>query len=321
MPTTASTNHAQVGARGEHGKLAPKITDAQVVEIRQRRANGETRTALAEAYNLSLAYLGHLVLGNVRKDAGGPITKPWSVNARKRFFVVGDKKLSETEAAAALGLTRTALAARLSRGWSVNDALSKVLCNQIPAIVLCPGPSIAYVPLVGEKGFACINSENAERVGERSWRRGWNGNKHYVFARYLQGDQVISVTLKQFVSGIDSEMIQPVNGNQFDCRRQNLRALPAAEKAWKAKLRKNNTTGYLGVYRTTKRNQIKASLSTLGQNARLGSFETLEDAARAVDKEILRSRGDRGRLNLPSAPLTHTISSDPGPACYNRRSS
>lgn len=60
-------------ARGESSPSA-KLTTAQVVEIRSRRAMGARQKDLALQYGISAAYVSEIVNGLVWQDAGGPIT-------------------------------------------------------------------------------------------------------------------------------------------------------------------------------------------------------------------------------------------------------
>ena len=52
-----------------------KMTDEQVVEIRERHAAGETQKALADEFGLAQPVLGYLVRGITYSDVGGPLLK------------------------------------------------------------------------------------------------------------------------------------------------------------------------------------------------------------------------------------------------------
>lgn len=59
-------------ARGEHHH-ATKLTDAQVVEIRNRFAQGTLRVRLAKEYGISQGHVGGIISGKYRKRLPGPI--------------------------------------------------------------------------------------------------------------------------------------------------------------------------------------------------------------------------------------------------------
>ncbi len=51
------------------------LTDAQVVRLRKRAANGESYTAIAEDIGVHSSFVGFLARGKYRLDAGGPIQR------------------------------------------------------------------------------------------------------------------------------------------------------------------------------------------------------------------------------------------------------
>ena len=58
---------------GENSPNA-RLTDQQVREMRERRANGALQNELAEIYGVSRGYVSEVVNGLMRLSAGGPIT-------------------------------------------------------------------------------------------------------------------------------------------------------------------------------------------------------------------------------------------------------
>ena len=57
---------------GEHNGRS-KLTQAQVITIRERHAAGETRKALALEYGLAVSSVGRIVTGQKWPHVGGPI--------------------------------------------------------------------------------------------------------------------------------------------------------------------------------------------------------------------------------------------------------
>jgi len=72
------------------GRRAGALTDAQVREIRER-AGEETLSALAREYGVTSGYVGVLVYGHARRDAGGPIKS-------ERELVLTDEQVREIRA-------------------------------------------------------------------------------------------------------------------------------------------------------------------------------------------------------------------------------
>lgn len=74
----AKANAADMVAKGRHGNYPGKtarITDAQVVELREQAAAGVTYEALAAQYSISPRYAAMLANGYYRRNAGGPFSR------------------------------------------------------------------------------------------------------------------------------------------------------------------------------------------------------------------------------------------------------
>ena len=71
-------------AGGPLTQPSPKITQAAVVELRTRRANGERIAALAAEYGISQTYTQKICFGYLQVNAGGPLTKPSTMWRKNR---------------------------------------------------------------------------------------------------------------------------------------------------------------------------------------------------------------------------------------------
>lgn len=87
-----------------------KLTTADVAEIRQRYADGETQTSIAREYGMSPATIGSVVAGQTWRHADGPVTPPQGhsgethPNAKLTWAAVADirSRSAAGETAAAL---------------------------------------------------------------------------------------------------------------------------------------------------------------------------------------------------------------------------
>lgn len=68
-----------------------------------------------------------------------------------------------------------------------------------------------------------------------------------------------------------------INGDQLDNRLSNLREVDAAQNQWNSKLRKDNKSGYKGVYQR-KSGTFMSYIKVRGKNRILGTFRTAEEA-------------------------------------------
>lgn len=87
---TAKDNTQDMIRKGRAGRAAPrgervasaKLTDAQVIEIRERFAGGELRNALAAEFGLDPGSVGNILAGRTWRHVGGPIREPGQIGRR-----------------------------------------------------------------------------------------------------------------------------------------------------------------------------------------------------------------------------------------------
>lgn len=95
---------------------------------------------------------------------------------------------------------------------------------------------------------------------------------------------------------LPDKSLDHINGRRGDNRWANLRLADIYQQAHNVGLRKSNSTGRKGVYRNG--GWYVASIRCGGSDViRLGSFETLDEAAHAYNKAAIRLHGDFARLN------------------------
>ena len=75
-------------------------------------------------------------------------------------------------------------------------------------------------------------------------------------------------------------VVDHINRNKLDNRRENLRLVTRSENSYNSGMRKNNTSGYKGVDYHNNRNQYRARFGT----KHLGWFNTKEEAIAAREK-------------------------------------
>jgi hypothetical protein len=84
------------------------------------------------------------------------------------------------------------------------------------------------------------------------------------------------------------------NGNGLDNSFGNLREATHAQNMQNSRLRKDNTTGYRGVCRRGEK--FQARIRTNGRSKCLGTFATVEEAARVREEAVKQVYGEYGRL-------------------------
>jgi len=111
-------------------------------------------------------------------------------------------------------------------------------------------------------------------------------------------------SIHRAVMGYPKNMfVDHINGNPLDNRKENLRVCTPSENIQNCKPRRNSRSGYKGVWLSKDGLKIKAYIAVPGtsgkETIRLGSFKTLEEAARAYDAKARELFGEFARLNFP----------------------
>ncbi len=95
----------------------------------------------------------------------------------------------------------------------------------------------------------------------------------------------------------DGKIADHINRNRLDCRRANLRVTDKAGNARNSGRKKNNTSGYKGVY-PHPGSRLRPWVAQVGRTY-LGCFETAELAAQAYDVKAKELYGEFASLNFP----------------------
>ncbi|WP_422103644.1 HNH endonuclease [Vreelandella sp.] len=82
----------------------------------------------------------------------------------------------------------------------------------------------------------------------------------------------------------EGQVVDHVNGNTLDNRRNNLRICTEQQNRWNRKVHRNNSTGIRGVYCEHLKGggvRWRAQIRKCGKTYRLGSFRSSEEARQA----------------------------------------
>jgi hypothetical protein len=149
------------------------------------------------------------------------------------------------------------------------------------------------VPL--SKGlFALVDDEDYELVIQykwhesgryaMSWKYGPNGyQKHFSMHRLILG-------VRQGV------IIDHINGNEFDNRKENLRICTTAQNAMNKKRSSSNTSGYKGVSFDKKRNKYCSAIKYSGKTINLGRYKTAIEAHEVYKQAAIKYFGEFARF-------------------------
>ena len=270
-----------------------RFTTELIVELRTRRAAGESLKDLAKAFKTIPEYVSFIATGKIHAEAGGPITRAIHVPASERLLEFEGETLLEREWAQRVGLAPYLLRKRLSWGWPAGAALGVPVKTPPSVILTPPGPSIAYVTLTGGY-FACIDVDVIPLVKDRPWytAKPPKSTNPYPATHSNVDGKMEAFSLSSVVLGGKPVTTYAVNGNNLDCRRANLRDVSKAQSSWRNSKRTDNKTGVTGVYWVKDKQRYVAKLVTNGVLKHIGSFKTVEDAAAAINDAAPRLRGE-----------------------------
>lgn len=85
--------------------------------------------------------------------------------------------------------------------------------------------------------------------------------------------------------------IDHINNNPSDNRLANLRLATSSQNKVNTRLQSNNTSGVKGVYWNTSHRRGQARISVNGTRLNLGSFDNIEDAAKAYQRAAIENFG------------------------------
>lgn len=159
---------------------------------------------------------------------------------------------------------------------------------------------VAYVTLT--QGFeATIDAADALAIGQYNWSISGTDPQYANTNAVINGKRR-SVGMHRFVVGIDSPMVDHINGDGLDNRRANLRPCAGASQNAANKRRNGtNTSGFKGVRKRPFGTPWEASIGVDGVAHYLGRFPTPEAAARAYDRAAKMYFGEFARPNFPEA--------------------
>ena len=117
-----------------------------------------------------------------------------------------------------------------------------------------------------------IDKEDIENLKDIRWYKGSNG---YITGHIAERK---NITLHKFITKTGSrELIDHINGDKLDNRKENLRNATHQENNWNKGCPKNNKSGHRGI-RILKSERFSAYISVDKKQITLGTYDTFEEA-------------------------------------------
>lgn len=169
------------------------------------------------------------------------------------------------------------------------------------------------IPLTRGK-VAIVDDEDYERLNVHKWCVMRGGAAWYACrGTYTPGRGSHTLLMHRVIlSAPRGVQVDHKNSDGLNNTRGNLRLATISQNGLNARIRKDNTTGYKGIWQSGLR--WAARIRCQGKRMHLGVFSSPEAAARAYDKKALELFGEFARLNFPEGQATEKISGDQSPA-------
>ena len=148
---------------------------------------------------------------------------------------------------------------------------------------------------------AIVDDADYAMVSQWKWRalvRKAPGNTRIYAARKGPNSQGCLLLHREIVRPEPGLVVDHINGNCLDNRRENLRACTHAQNLANAPKRIGNTSGFKGVHRHH-HDKWTAKISANGCVRYLGVFADKHEAARAYDVAAAELHGEFAQLNFP----------------------
>ena len=159
--------------------------------------------------------------------------------------------------------------------------------------------SYRYVPLT--RGYtAIVDAEDYERVIQWSWQPQFSRSTLTIYARgRVNGKHML---MHQYIMECSHARFDHKDHDGLNNRKDNLRPCTDAQNIQHGRVRKCNSSGFIGVH-FFKKNQRWIAYVGKGYHVNyIGSFSTAEEAARARDAKALELHGEFAVLNFPHCP-------------------
>ena len=174
--------------------------------------------------------------------------------------------------------------------WS-NRAYTRLTGSNQPWLRWKPfsiGVAMKEIPL-GNGLASMVSDEDYDRVVSDRWSFG----KPYVKRTFRSDGKFHTLYLHRVIlNAPKGMMVDHVNGDKLDNRRENLRLCTSKQNAYNKGLTTSNRSGFKGIHWDAERNRWRARICIDGKEKKLGRFLTAELAHKAYCEAALKYHGE-----------------------------
>lgn len=139
-----------------------------------------------------------------------------------------------------------------------------------------------------------VDDDDYEYLSQWKWYFSTEG----YAVRHEEGKGTTILMHREIIKTPRDKQTDHINGNGLDNQKKNLRICTGAENQHNARLRKDNTSGFKGVYFYTDARKWRATISINQTRRVLGTFLNKIDAAIAYDVAAKEYFGEFAKTNF-----------------------
>lgn len=145
---------------------------------------------------------------------------------------------------------------------------------------------------------AIVDDEDFEELNLHKWYAMKMYDRYYARRNVVIGNKKSYFLMHRFIIKAKvNQLVDHKNNNSLDNRKENLRTCSHSENMRNSKKRKQNTSGYKGVYFEKNKNIYSAEVKFGGKRVYRKRFKTGIEAAKAYNEAALKYHGEFALLN------------------------
>lgn len=152
--------------------------------------------------------------------------------------------------------------------------------------------------------FALVDDADYDSMMVHKWSARWGKSSWYASSNVTVNGQRKGIEMHRLLLGVTDPKthVDHIDSDGLNNQRTNIRLASNAQNQHNARVaRKNNTSGFKGVYWNRIGRTWKAQIKIQRRMTHLGTFRDKLEAARAYDAAAIKHFGAFARVNFPRA--------------------
>lgn len=150
---------------------------------------------------------------------------------------------------------------------------------------------------VGKNEYAMVDDDDYARVSAVNWYITGHG---YAYSEKVLSGKTSKILMTHFIMGKPEKgfVVDHINRNRLDNRKDNLRFCTLAQNNMNRKMQKNNTSGYTGVFWHKPAKKWQVFICIDKKQTHVGIYADKKEAALAYNEAAKEHYGEFARLNV-----------------------